>query len=48
MRVIANEERDYIAGRLLTEIWELTADEWRERRALIRYHPHHDHFDNEG
>jgi [ribosomal protein S5]-alanine N-acetyltransferase len=29
MRVIATEERDYVSGRLLTEIWEITADEWR-------------------
>jgi ribosomal-protein-alanine N-acetyltransferase len=36
MRVIAKEERDYVCGRLLTEIWELTADEWRARRALLR------------
>jgi [ribosomal protein S5]-alanine N-acetyltransferase len=36
MRVIATEERDYVSGRLLTEIWEITADEWREKRTLIR------------
>jgi RimJ/RimL family protein N-acetyltransferase len=29
MRVIATEERDYVSGRLLTEIWEITAEEWR-------------------
>jgi [ribosomal protein S5]-alanine N-acetyltransferase len=29
MRVVAVEERDYVSGRLLSEIWELTADEWR-------------------
>jgi RimJ/RimL family protein N-acetyltransferase len=32
MRVIGVEERDYVCGRLLSEIWELTADEWRSRR----------------
>lgn len=32
MRVIAVEEQDYVSGRLLTEVWELTADEWRNRR----------------
>ena len=32
MRVIATEERDYVAGRLPTEIWEITAEEWRARR----------------
>ena len=36
MRVIATEEREYVSGRLLTEIWEITADEWREKRQLIR------------
>ncbi len=29
MRMIAIEERDYVSGRHLTEIWELTAAEWR-------------------
>ena len=32
MRVIATEEREYVSGRLLTEIWEITAAEWRARR----------------
>jgi ribosomal-protein-alanine N-acetyltransferase len=32
MRVIATEERDYVSGRFLTEIWEITADEWRARK----------------
>jgi RimJ/RimL family protein N-acetyltransferase len=32
MRVVATEERDYVAGRLMTEIWEITADEWRCHR----------------
>jgi [ribosomal protein S5]-alanine N-acetyltransferase len=36
MRVIATEERDYVSGRLLSEIWEITAEEWREKRHLIR------------
>jgi [ribosomal protein S5]-alanine N-acetyltransferase len=36
MRVIATEEREYVSGKLLSEIWELTADEWREKRMLIR------------
>jgi ribosomal-protein-alanine N-acetyltransferase len=31
MRLVANEERDYVAGRLPTEIWEITAPEWRAR-----------------
>ena len=28
MRVVAREERDYVCGRLPTEIWEITAEEW--------------------
>ncbi len=32
MRVVAVEERDYVGGRLPTEIWEITAAEWRARR----------------
>jgi RimJ/RimL family protein N-acetyltransferase len=36
MRVIATEERDYVGGRFLTEIWELTAEEWREREEQLR------------
>ena len=36
MRVIAVEERDYVSGRLLSEVWELTADEWRAKRQGVR------------
>ena len=32
MRVVATEERDYVSGRMLAEIWEITADEWNRRR----------------
>jgi ribosomal-protein-alanine N-acetyltransferase len=32
MRVIATEERDYVSGRLPSEIWEITAEEWRALR----------------
>jgi [ribosomal protein S5]-alanine N-acetyltransferase len=32
MRVVATEEQEYVSGRLLTEIWEITADEWRAHR----------------
>jgi RimJ/RimL family protein N-acetyltransferase len=31
MRIIATEERDYVSGPLLAEIWEITAEEWRNR-----------------
>jgi [ribosomal protein S5]-alanine N-acetyltransferase len=34
MRVIATEQRDYVSGRLLTEIWEMTAEEWRANTLL--------------
>lgn len=34
MRVIAVEERDYVSGRLPTEIWEITADEWNTRKQV--------------
>jgi len=33
MRVVAVEERDDVEGRLQAEIWEITAEEWRLRRA---------------
>lgn len=32
MRVIAMEEREYVSGRFMAEIWEITAEEWRQRR----------------
>jgi [ribosomal protein S5]-alanine N-acetyltransferase len=31
MRIVAREERDYVSGRLPTEIWEITANEWNAR-----------------
>ncbi len=31
MRVAAQVERDYVCGRLPSEIWEITADEWNSR-----------------
>ena len=34
MRVIAKEEHDYVAGWLASEIWELTAGEWRVKRRI--------------
>jgi [ribosomal protein S5]-alanine N-acetyltransferase len=33
MRIIATVERDYVSGRAAAEIWEITAAEWRVRRA---------------
>jgi ribosomal-protein-alanine N-acetyltransferase len=32
MRVVAVEERDYVSGRFATELWEITAEEWRTHR----------------
>ena len=32
MRVVAIEEKDYVSGRLATEVWEITAEEWRAHR----------------
>ena len=33
MRVIAVEERDYVSGRLASELWEITAEEWHAYKA---------------
>ncbi len=35
MRVVAIEERNYVSGRLPTEIWEITSEEWRRHRSSI-------------
>ena len=32
MRLVATEERDYVSGRYLSEIWEITAEEWRANK----------------
>ncbi len=32
MRLVAAEERDCVSGRFLTEVWEITAEEWRAHR----------------
>ena len=36
MRVVDRVEREFVCGRLPAEIWEITADEWRARRAKQR------------
>jgi ribosomal-protein-alanine N-acetyltransferase len=33
MRIVAAEERDYVSGRLPSEMWEITAEEWRVRKS---------------
>jgi ribosomal-protein-alanine N-acetyltransferase len=35
MRVIGTEERDYVSGRLPSEIWEITVDEWNARNRSV-------------
>ena len=32
MRIVSREERDYVGGRLPSETWEITAEEWRARK----------------
>ena len=32
MRIVGTEESDYVSGRFLTEIWEITAAEWKAHR----------------
>ena len=34
MRIVSTGERDYVSGRLPSEIWEITVDEWRARKSL--------------
>jgi len=29
MRMVGVEDRDYVSGRLPSEVWEITAEEWR-------------------
>jgi RimJ/RimL family protein N-acetyltransferase len=35
MRAVATYESEYVAGRLPTEMWEITAEEWRAARANL-------------
>lgn len=32
MRRVATIEKDYVGGRMLSDLWEITAEEWRARR----------------
>jgi RimJ/RimL family protein N-acetyltransferase len=36
MRVIASEERDYVGGRQMADLWEITREEWRRRQSRRR------------
>ena len=33
MRVVATQDNDYVSGRLPSEMWEITAQQWRARKA---------------
>jgi ribosomal-protein-alanine N-acetyltransferase len=33
MRMLATQDSDYVSGRLPSEMWEITAEEWRVRKA---------------
>lgn len=33
MRLVSTHEADYVSGRMPAEVWEITAEEWRARRA---------------
>jgi [ribosomal protein S5]-alanine N-acetyltransferase len=35
MRMIGLEERDFVSGRLMAEIWEINAEEWKQARKLL-------------
>lgn len=37
MRVVSTTEHDFISGRMLTEIWEITAAEWRAQKQRRRW-----------
>jgi RimJ/RimL family protein N-acetyltransferase len=39
MRLVATEERDYVSGRFPSEIWEITAEEWRARKSVDKQKP---------
>lgn len=36
MRRIATEEQEYVSGRFPSEIWEITAEEWRAAKDFVR------------
>ena len=36
MRLVGTTEKEYVSGRLTSEIWEITAEEWREWKARRR------------
>jgi [ribosomal protein S5]-alanine N-acetyltransferase len=34
MRIVSAGDRDYVSGRLPSETWEITAEEWRARKSI--------------
>jgi RimJ/RimL family protein N-acetyltransferase len=36
MRIVAREERNYVSGRLPTEVWSITAEEWRRHNSRAK------------
>jgi [ribosomal protein S5]-alanine N-acetyltransferase len=36
MRIIATQEGEFVSGRLLQEVWEITSEEWNARRKAQR------------
>lgn len=39
MRMVSATEHDYVSGRLPSEIWEITAEEWRAHKARLAISP---------
>ena len=35
MRLVEVKESDYVSGRLPTEVWEITTEEWRLRKTML-------------
>jgi RimJ/RimL family protein N-acetyltransferase len=40
MRVILTEQRDYVSGQFAVEVWEITAEEWRDYRSRFTESQH--------
>ncbi len=38
MRMIATQRGDFVSGSSLKEVWEMTREEWLERRPVPRSH----------
>ncbi len=38
MRLVGTKEGEYVSGRLPTEIWEITAEEWRAHKSKMYSH----------